>query len=326
MVMASRLCFAIVVSRWSSFATCCLTSLRFSLILISVRSPRHHRGEAVCPHPRLTSQVVDHSPDSSSSSPENSARSAARTRARSSPGSAARTADDVNAKTTMLVVGARDSVRRRRHSGRDRRTSARPRQEQQAEARRGAERAARQRPPIRILTEEEFCRLAGVPTPETLKQQYHALRDLLARYRVAARGSPALSGEVRRHPAGAAHQRRHLLRVSGSRGHQAGERRARAGRVVPQRRAHAARRRARASSRSTSGSTPRRRRSSTLRRAGSAAGDAAIRRRRAARHRAAPRSTSAPARRSTTATSRRRTRRRRPTARRSSSIRIWSPR
>jgi tetratricopeptide (TPR) repeat protein len=37
-------------------------------------------------------------------------------------------------------------------------------------------------PPIQIVTEEEFCRIAGVPTPGTLKQQYHALRDLLARY------------------------------------------------------------------------------------------------------------------------------------------------
>jgi tetratricopeptide (TPR) repeat protein len=37
--------------------------------------------------------------------------------------------------------------------------------------------------PIRIVTEEEFCRLAGVPTPGTLKQQYHAMRDLLVRYR-----------------------------------------------------------------------------------------------------------------------------------------------
>jgi tetratricopeptide (TPR) repeat protein len=35
---------------------------------------------------------------------------------------------------------------------------------------------------IQILTEEEFCRLAGVPTAGTLKQQYHAMRDLLARY------------------------------------------------------------------------------------------------------------------------------------------------
>jgi len=35
---------------------------------------------------------------------------------------------------------------------------------------------------IQIVTEEEFCRLARVPTPGTLKQQYHSMRDLLARY------------------------------------------------------------------------------------------------------------------------------------------------
>ncbi len=37
--------------------------------------------------------------------------------------------------------------------------------------------------PITILTEEEFCLLAGVATPDALKRQYHALRDVLARYR-----------------------------------------------------------------------------------------------------------------------------------------------
>ena len=36
---------------------------------------------------------------------------------------------------------------------------------------------------IEILTEDAFCRLTGVPTPETLKRQYHAMRDLMARYR-----------------------------------------------------------------------------------------------------------------------------------------------
>src|SRR6185369_12166426 len=36
---------------------------------------------------------------------------------------------------------------------------------------------------IRIITEAEFCRTAGVPTPDSLKRQYYALRDLLARYR-----------------------------------------------------------------------------------------------------------------------------------------------
>jgi len=37
--------------------------------------------------------------------------------------------------------------------------------------------------PIQIVTEEEFCRLAGVPAPGMLKQQYHALREVIARYR-----------------------------------------------------------------------------------------------------------------------------------------------
>ena len=36
---------------------------------------------------------------------------------------------------------------------------------------------------LRVLTEEEFCVLAGVPPPTILKRQYHAMRDLLVRYR-----------------------------------------------------------------------------------------------------------------------------------------------
>src|SRR5262249_33385385 len=36
---------------------------------------------------------------------------------------------------------------------------------------------------IQILSEGAFCTLAGVATPEAIKRQYHALRDLLARYR-----------------------------------------------------------------------------------------------------------------------------------------------
>jgi tetratricopeptide (TPR) repeat protein len=34
------------------------------------------------------------------------------------------------------------------------------------------------------MPEEHFCRLAGVPTPDTIKRQYSAMRDLLARYRL----------------------------------------------------------------------------------------------------------------------------------------------
>ena len=73
----------------------------------------------------------------------------------------------------MLVVGA---------EGFGARPCRRATKSQQAEARRRTERAAR-RAGFTILSEDEFCRLAGVPTPEALKRQYHAMRDLLARYR-----------------------------------------------------------------------------------------------------------------------------------------------
>jgi len=98
------------------------------------------------------------------------------------------TADDINAKTTMLVIGAEGFG------------PAAAADEESADAEAGASRAAREKSnklkraeelnaqpgvvrPIQILTEEEFCRLAGVPTPDTLKRQYHALRDVLVRYR-----------------------------------------------------------------------------------------------------------------------------------------------
>jgi tetratricopeptide (TPR) repeat protein len=90
------------------------------------------------------------------------------------------TADDVNAKTTMLVIGAEGfgpaptpddpaAVTRDR--------SNKLKRAEDLNAQSGAAKA------IRILTEEEFCTLAGVATPDTLKRQYHALRDVLARYR-----------------------------------------------------------------------------------------------------------------------------------------------
>jgi tetratricopeptide (TPR) repeat protein len=90
----------------------------------------------------------------------------------------------VNAKTTMLVVGAEgvpsDAAG---HSstepealpgaGRTKSNKLKRAEELQAE---GAS--------IRIVPEDEFCRLVGVPTAQTLRQQYHSTRDLLARYRV----------------------------------------------------------------------------------------------------------------------------------------------
>jgi tetratricopeptide (TPR) repeat protein len=90
------------------------------------------------------------------------------------------TADDVNAKTTMLVIGAEGfgpapNPDEEAGAAREKSNKLKRAEELNAHAA-GAQ-------PIRILTEEEFCRLAGVATPDTLKRQYHALRDVLARYR-----------------------------------------------------------------------------------------------------------------------------------------------
>lgn len=89
------------------------------------------------------------------------------------------TAADVNAKTTMVVVGAEgfgpaaalseDAPRERSHK-------LKRAEELNAE---DVDHRAR----IQILSEDEFCRLANVPSPETLKRHYHATRDLLVRYR-----------------------------------------------------------------------------------------------------------------------------------------------
>ena len=81
------------------------------------------------------------------------------------------TADDVNARTTMLVIG---------------REGFGPATEEKSNKLKRAEELNAQAAsgqPIRILTEEDFCRLADVPTVDALKRQYHTMRDVLARYR-----------------------------------------------------------------------------------------------------------------------------------------------
>ncbi len=77
------------------------------------------------------------------------------------------TSDDVNAKTTMLVIGAEGfgSVDRSNKLNR------------------AEELNAQQSGQIQILSEDQFCKLVGVPPPEALKKQYQPTRDLLARYR-----------------------------------------------------------------------------------------------------------------------------------------------
>jgi len=91
------------------------------------------------------------------------------------------TGDDVNAKTTMLVIGAEGfgpAPASENPVG-----SGFSRTEKSNKLKRAEEINAQQPAAIRIISEDEFCRLAGVPTPEALKRQYHAMRDLLARYR-----------------------------------------------------------------------------------------------------------------------------------------------
>ena len=76
-------------------------------------------------------------------------------------------ADEVTAKTTILVVGAEASRDRdRSHT-----------------LKRVEELTADGQADIKVLSEDDFCQLTGVPTAEALKRQYHAMRDLLARYR-----------------------------------------------------------------------------------------------------------------------------------------------
>lgn len=81
------------------------------------------------------------------------------------------TAADVNARTTTLIVGAEGFG-----------SGGQPSRNTSNKLKRAEELNA-QGATIEILTEDEFCVLAGVPTPQALKRQYQATRDLLTRYR-----------------------------------------------------------------------------------------------------------------------------------------------
>jgi tetratricopeptide (TPR) repeat protein len=70
-------------------------------------------------------------------------------------------ADEVTAKTTLVVIGAEGF--------------AGPEKSQKL---RKAEDLG-----LRIVSESEFCKIAGIQPPEDLKQQYYAQRDLLSMYR-----------------------------------------------------------------------------------------------------------------------------------------------
>ncbi|MBP1636965.1 MAG: putative system TPR-repeat lipoprotein [Acidobacteria bacterium] len=81
--------------------------------------------------------------------------------------------DEVNAKATMLVVGAASS---------EHRPTGETETEKSRKIRRVEAINARQPGRIRVLTEDQFCERAGIPSPAALRQQWYGLRDVQAMY------------------------------------------------------------------------------------------------------------------------------------------------
>ena len=150
------------------------------------------------------------------------------------------TADDVNARTTMLVVGAEGfgpspepdaSIALRPDSA----SIAKPDTAfigSKSNKLKRAEELNADGMSIRIIPEDEFCRLAGVPTVKTLRQHTIDARSAGA-LSPSSRRPPAVSREVRGDSAGGAHQRRCVLRVRRRCDHKAGERRPCRSGVIP---------------------------------------------------------------------------------------------
>ncbi len=86
------------------------------------------------------------------------------------------TADDVNARTTMLVVGDEGfgSLPADASGPATRDTSQKLKRAETLNARGAA---------IAIVAESDFCRMVGVTAPDTLRRQFHSVKELLARYR-----------------------------------------------------------------------------------------------------------------------------------------------
>jgi len=85
-------------------------------------------------------------------------------------------AEEVSSTTTMLVVGAGSGPA----AGGD--ASGAAAEDSSQKARRAAQLNAQHGARIRVLGEDEFCLLAGLPQPGRLRQQYYAASDILQRY------------------------------------------------------------------------------------------------------------------------------------------------
>lgn len=99
------------------------------------------------------------------------------------------TADDVSARTTMLIVGSLGDEQSPGEGegddegeGQDAEALAHART-RSLKRKRAEDLNAQHLASIQILSEDAFCRVIGVPTPTELRQQYHGVRDVLGRYR-----------------------------------------------------------------------------------------------------------------------------------------------
>jgi tetratricopeptide (TPR) repeat protein len=82
-------------------------------------------------------------------------------------------ADDVTSRATMVVVGA---------EGFTSRATDEDQAEKSQKLRKADEINRRQPASIRIIGEDEFCRIADLPSPESLKQQFYATREVRTLY------------------------------------------------------------------------------------------------------------------------------------------------
>ena len=83
-------------------------------------------------------------------------------------------ADEVTARTTMLVVGSEGFGR----GARPDRDAAADDREKSNKLKRAEHVNARSPCQVHILSEEDFCSLGGVPSPESLRQQLYSVREI----------------------------------------------------------------------------------------------------------------------------------------------------
>ena len=140
-------------------------------------------------------------------------------------------ADEVTARTTMLVIGAEGLSRPHHLSGESPRSETLV-EEKSRKLKRAEAVNARTPGRIQVLSEEEFCRLGQLTSTTDLKDRYHSLRQIRELYPLVHEGRLRHPREVGVDPEGRANQCRHLFRVFRCCRDQAGQRRAGAASVV----------------------------------------------------------------------------------------------